>query len=157
LLAPADSTVDTVSPAPTASAKIYFVRATGRLSGVPRTVASPATLGSALASLVQGVNDQEAAAGLRSAINPQTQILGAQVNNGVAIINVSEAFSGASVPDQIFALGQLVFTATSLPGVSAVSISLNSNPVEVPRGDGSRTNAVLTQADYASLAPGPGE
>ncbi len=153
LLAPSTTQVPSQSTVETTTAQIYFV-GPERLVVVNRTVASPLSLGGVIASLTQGVTAEETASGLRSAINPQTTVLNAQItNDGTAVLNVSDAFSGISLKEQILALGQLVYTATALPGVKDVQVSLNSSPVEVPRGDGSLTRAPIKTSDYPSLAP----
>jgi hypothetical protein len=153
LLAPS-TTSPPATTAPVATAPVtIFLLGPERLVGVQRTVAAPPSLGTVLASLVQGPTDAEAMQGLRGAINPQTSVLAAQINGDIAVVNVSGAFSGLGVQDQISALAQIVYTATAISGVDGVQIAVNSATVDVPRGDGSTTRDPLRRSDFASLAP----
>jgi len=152
LLAPSTSQAPTTVPVATLTASVYLVGA-NRLVAAERTVAAPLTLGSVLASLTQGATAEESGAGLRSAINPQTTVINAQLTDGAAVVNVTDAFAGIGLQEQIFALAQIVFTATSIEGVNTVQVLLNSTPVDVPRADGTLTRDPLSMADYATLAP----
>ena len=153
LLAPATTVSPTSTPESTVTSTVYMLGADNHLKAVQRRVSDPQTVGSALASLIQGATTAEQASGLRSAINQQTAVLGAEVTNGVALVDVSDAFSGVGSQEQILALAQVVWTATEAPDVTGVQILLNSTSVEVPRGDGTLSSAPLTRADYQTLAP----
>ena len=48
------------------------------------------------------------------------------------------------------ALAQLVFTLTDLPGIQRVSVTVEGERVEVPRGDSTLTSDPLTRGDYAA-------
>jgi hypothetical protein len=145
---------DTTLPIVTVKTTVYMI-GPNRLVGVSRSVPIPLTLGSALASVVQGPTSSEESSGLRSAINPTTSVLNAQINGNTALVNLSDSFTDIGLQDQIYALAQLVYTATELPNVMNVQISLNGRPEEVPRGDGSTTSGLLTRADYAAVGPAP--
>lgn len=54
-------------------------------------------------------------------------------------------------PDQVLAVGQVVLTLTSLPGVDAVRFTSRGAPVEVPLPDGTLVARDLTEGDYESL------
>lgn len=54
-------------------------------------------------------------------------------------------------PDQVLAVGQVVLTLTSLPGVDAVRFVRRNTPVEVPLPDGTLVARDLTEDDYLSL------
>lgn len=151
LLAPTSSTVVSV-PRETSTARIYLL-SNGRLVTVSRQVASPSTLGTVMASLVQGPTPEEADRGLTSAVDRETRVLSAEIVNGTAVINLSEAFSRIGVRDQISALAQVVFTATALPDVSRVQVLLDGAKVLVPRADGTSTDAPLRRSDYSGFAP----
>jgi len=53
--------------------------------------------------------------------------------------------------EQILALAQVVLTATSVAGVADVRFTLEDQPVDIPRGDGTLSSGPLTTRDYASL------
>ncbi len=151
LLTPTSST-STAVPRATMPAEVFLLRGS-RLEAAPRQVASPSTVGTVMAALVQGPTGEESERGLRSAVTPETSILSAEVVNGAATINVSEAFSRVGVRDQISALAQVVYTATNLPSVDRVQILLDGQVVQVPRADGTSTDAPLRRSDYSSFAP----
>ncbi len=146
------STATTGPPVETIPVTIYLLEPE-RLTPTVRMVAAPVSLGTLLASLIQGPSDSEAQTGLRSAVNPQTRVLNSEINGDVAVVNVGEAFSGIGVQEQILALAQLVYTATELPGVTSVQVQLNSAPAAVPRGDGTLSRVPLRRSDFPTLSP----
>jgi len=152
LLAPSSTVPSVTSPVPTVDGTIYL-DVSERLVAVKRSVPAPLSLGTLLAALVQGPTQDEAAKGYTSSVGPQASVLSTQVTDGTAVIDISDAFSGIGVQEQIVGLAQIVYTATELPGVQNVRIQLNSQPASVPRGDGSATSDPLTRADYVTLAP----
>ncbi len=133
----------------TASARVYLVRE-GRLQGVTRAVAAPPGLPAVLDALLLGPTPEEQHRGLRSALTSDVR-LDTAVNSGVALIDVTPLTVEGE--EQILAVAQLVFTATAVPGIHSVSISLEGRPVEVPTGDGTLKAAPLERADFASVAP----
>ncbi len=153
LLAPSTTTVSSTTPvAVTTEVPVYLVGA-GRLVVVRRLVESPPSLFRSIESLLAGPTAEEAGAGLRSAVTNQTRLLSVRVQSGVATIDLSGEFAGIGGQEQILALAQLVYTATAARGVLGVRLSLDSKPVEVPRGDGTLSQEPLGPADYAGLAP----
>ena len=152
LLAPSDSAPSTTVPVESVPATVYFV-GPQHLVAVTRSVPAPLSLGSVLATMVQGPTDTEVAQGLHSAIDAQTGVLSTLSNGSVASVNLSNSFSTIDLPSQIDALAQVVYTATELPGITSVQIMLDSQVVSVPRGNGSSTRAPLQRTDYPSFAP----
>jgi hypothetical protein len=153
LLEPSTTVVRSTTPvAVTTEVPVYLV-AGPRLSVVRRLVESPPSLFRAIESLLAGPTAEEAGSGLRSAIANQTRLLSVRVQSGVATIDLSGEFTAIGGQEQILALGQLVYTATAAQGVFGVKLSLDSRPVEVPRGDGTLTPEALGPEDYAGLAP----
>jgi len=152
LLTPSTSEPPTTLPVTTAAATVYLI-GPSRLVPVTRTVAAPVRLGTVLAALVQGPTEAEVASGLMSSVGQQARVLNSQTTNGIALINLDEAFLQLGLQAQIRALAQLVYTATSIPDVIAVQVSLNNNRGDVPRGDGTLTSEPVRRDDYATLAP----
>ena len=126
----------------------------GRLVQAGRKVATPVQLVSVLEQLLSGPSVGELAAGYQTLISTQTRLLGAQVDpsTGVASVDVSREFLEVSGPEQIFALAQIVYTATNVPGVQSVRFLIEGDPKEVPTQDGTLTQRPLTRTDYARLA-----
>lgn len=72
--------------------------------------------------------------------------------DGVLDLNLSSL--GIQGPNLRLAMAQLVYTATEIPGVAGVRVSLDGRSVAVPTEQGTAdTNTVITRADYASLDP----
>jgi spore germination protein GerM len=137
---------------PSRGVTVFLVSGT-HLVAVGREVATPATVFKTLNALLGGPTAPESAAGFRTAINDQTRLLGLKVQQGVATIDLSGGFVGVSGQEQIFALAQIVYTATADPTVTSVLFALDDRPVEVPRGDGTLTAAGLTRQDFGAFAP----
>jgi hypothetical protein len=152
LLEAAPATTSTTVRGPIVSVSVYFMQGE-RLAPVSRTVSQPATVGKAIEALLDGIREDEAILGLRTAINPRTQLLVARTEEGVARVNLSAAFAQGPVQQQIPSLAQVVFTATAIPGVGSVRFTLEGEPVEVPTPDGRTAVGPLGRDDFASLAP----
>lgn len=125
------------------------------LSAVTRRVGT-SSLDAVLAELERSPTDAETADGLRSALADVDAIAGTEVSRGVATVDLSDSFAEISGSEQLVAIAQLVYTATALPGIGQVTFTLEGQPIEVPRGDGSLTSDAVTRGDYARMAPGRG-
>ncbi len=156
LLDPTSTTTTSAVPAVAAVPTEIFLVREERLARAPRRVPAPISLDGLLAALLDGPTSEEAAAGLRTALAPDTGIRSASTAAGIASIDLSESFAEVEGTEHILALAQLVFTATALPGVGAVDFKLAGSPVEVPTGDGTLTYGPLRRADFAALAPAAG-
>ena len=75
------------------------------------------------------------------------------VSGGVATVDLAESFTELSTANQLAALAEIVYTATARPGVGQVTFTLDGQPREVPRGDGSLSSSPLTRRDYQNVAP----
>lgn len=154
LLAPAPTALATTTTVPgTVPAAIFLLR-DDRLVPVERKVDSPPALRRVLGALLGGPTDEEAGGGLRSAISAQTALISVLVDGGVARVDLTGSFADIGGQEQILAVAQLVFTATTVEGVSGVQFALDGQPVEVPRADGTLTPGPLGQVHFASLASG---
>lgn len=152
LLGPSTTLTVTTLPVASEPLTLYMIR-NDRLAAVTRTVASPPTLGNVLSAVIQGTTDAETANGLRSAVNSQASLLSAQITDGIASVNLNDAFSGLGLQDQILAVAQLTYAATEMSGVTGVRILINSVPADMPRGDGATTKEPLVRSDYVQVAP----
>lgn len=134
-----------------ALAQVFLVRQ-GRLVAVGRVVDAPLSVKVVLDALLAAPSNSEAAAGLRSAVNEQASLLSARIRGGVADLDLTSAFAEVGGQDQILAVAQVVYTATSVPGVTAVTFALDGKPVEVPGGDGTLLHGPVTRANFPALA-----
>jgi spore germination protein GerM len=82
-----------------------------------------------------------------------TSVLDAVVQpDGVLDLNLSDL--GIEGPSLRLAMAQIVFTATELPGIGAVRVSIEGRPVAVPTESGSaEPGTPITKSDYATLNP----
>jgi len=153
LLAPAEpSPPQSTVQVPTST--MYLVNNTN-LVAVHRPRTQTATLHGLLDSLLKGPTDAESSAGLSTAINTSPTLLGVSVDSSdVATINLSGSFGDIRGTEQVLATAQIVMTAVSFPGVTAVQISLDGVPTAVPLADGTLATEPLRASDYASLLAG---
>ena len=144
----------TAAPTPTTTAEpvrsgsgVYFLRNTTlRLS--PRTVtAEPGlpALQELLSSLAAGPDAADRDRGLSTALPPITRLTVTALENGLATVDLS---FGQAPPDQTTAIAQIVLTATSLPGVSRLLLTIDGEPLQAPLSSGAQTDRPLTRSDY---------
>jgi spore germination protein GerM len=150
LLAPSTTTAQPGTPGARVPINVYLVGITG-LVPVSRDVRAPATITEALNALLAGPTDAEVANGLRTSVSAQTSLSAGVVGFGVGTVDLGGAFGQVGGQEQILAVAQLVFTATSVPGIVKVQFTLGGRPVEVPAGDGTLTQGPLGRSDFPSL------
>jgi spore germination protein GerM len=149
------TTTGTTAPSPIeVPVQIFLIASTGHLVPVARDVPVAAPdLQTVLAALVVGPTDTEAGAGLQSAIPAQSTVLGATISGGIATVNLGGTFGQLVGTQQIQAVAQVVFTASSLPGVTTgVTFELSGLPVEIPVASGAQV-PVANRGQFAALAP----
>jgi spore germination protein GerM len=152
LQSPSSTTTTTVPSGESEEVNVYYIQGE-RLAAVKRRVSSPVTVEKVLQKLFAGPNQAEAVSGLRSAINPDTVILGAPIEARITTVDVSKNFAFGTFPDQVMAYAQVVFTAVDVPGVTGVLFALNGERQEAPQGDGSSQSAPLGRASYGQFTP----
>lgn len=130
-----------------------FLARQDRIVAVTRTLATPVSIDDRVRALLSGPSDAEASTGIRTAIAPDARLLRATVSGGVADLDLSSSFADLTGQEQILALAQVVFTVTETPGVSSVRFQLAGEPVAVPTGDGTLTDAPLTRSQFEGLQP----
>jgi spore germination protein GerM len=106
----------------------------------------------AIGALQEGPTAEEEQRGLDSALAAEEALVaGVAVQAGVAVVDLGEPFTEIRPDRQLLALGQIVLTLTSRPGVGQVRFRLQERAVEVPRADGSLTADPVSADDYRSL------
>jgi spore germination protein GerM len=146
-----DSTTTSTTPAslPTESdATVYFV-VDGALVPVGRDVA-PTDVDAALQALLEGPTTAEAALGVASAIPSGTTIT-RLARDGETLTVDLETDPGTAESDAPLAVGQLVLTVTTIPGVERVRFRVGGEPVQVPKGDGTLSSGAVSADDYQAL------
>lgn len=118
-----------------------------QLRSVTRDVAlAPA---SALAALMAGPTTNELGVQLRSAIPQGTELLSTFfVAPGTLAVDVSTELFEATGDELIYAIAQIVFTASAVERVARVQIVVDGEPKQLPRGDGQLVAGPLTVFDF---------
>lgn len=151
------------SPAATPSASqfdrplVFLVDAGGRLVPRGRALAGDpvkAALTELLEDLAAGPTAEEQRQQLSSALPPGMRLAVTAFDGGIATIDIvgSTELSGRS---SRLAVGQIVLTATSVPGVEAIRLRRNDDAVEAPLPGGQLTSDPLTAADYTRFTQAP--
>jgi hypothetical protein len=79
-------------------------------------------------------------------------VLGMTIINRRATVSIAMPTEQGARSDEVLAYGQIVCTLTSQGAeVGTVSFVTGSEPLAVPRADGSLADGSLTIADYAGL------
>lgn len=144
---PSDAPVTTVAAV---TATVFLVRG-DRLAPVSRAAEQgPDAL---LELLLAGPTVAESETGVRTAIPATDAVRGVTIEDDTAAIDLAPRFAEASASEQRLALAQLTFTFTDQAGVNRVVFTVDGQPTNVPRGDGTATDGPVGRDDYASLAP----
>lgn len=152
---------DTSAPAVEIPASVYVVTEAGRLRATTRDVPTsrdPSVhLAAVVEVLVAGPTAGEATTGLRSAVPSTTEVLAVEVDDGTATVDLSPGFASIGGRRELLAVGQLVLTVTTAPGVRRMRVRLDGRPTDLPLPDGSLTERPVGLPDYVSLLePGAG-
>jgi hypothetical protein len=134
---PPTTALPTTSDAPALTdVKIYLLRGE-RLAIAHRLVSGPAVLRGALTELLAGPTDAERAAGLGSEVPPDTELLGVDLDDGLATVDLSSDFeSGGGSLSMTARIAQIVFTATQFDNVDRALFRMDGEPIEYLGGEG---------------------
>ena len=89
-----------------------------------------------------------------TAIPSGTRLLGVDLDDGVATVDLSKEFeSGGGSTSMFLRLAQVVYTATQFDGVKSVRFHLDGTPVDVFSSEGIVIDKPLTRKDYEDLLP----
>jgi hypothetical protein len=144
-----------------AEPRTYLLDADQQLVAVP-TPADTSSLDPQEQLLVQlkmlsaGPTERQRAAGLSTALTPGVELGLVDLVDGAATLEVQAAAKDPSADRLPLAVGQIVLTATTVPGVRTVQIVRDGKPVEVPLPGGALTAQPLQRSDYQELIARPG-
>ena len=149
----------TPEPAGSTTVRAYFFLGSfvdnAGLVPVLREVPETQAVGTAaMHALLAGPNDVELGArpAMYSVIPEGTRLLGLEIANGIATVNLSREFeSGGGSASVLGRLAQVVYTLTQFPTVSGVRFELDGEPVTVFSGEGVVLDAPVDRADYHDL------
>ncbi len=134
---------------------IYLATESGRLRPTVRQIGVsqlPSThLSSVLEALIAGPVEREAQNGLRSAVPATTDVLAVTVDGATAVVDLSSEFASIGGEQELLAVGQVVLTVTTFPGVRRVLLRLDGRPTDLPLPDGSFIDGPVVLRDYAGL------
>ena len=161
----APTTAPTTAPADLVDVKVYFLRDERLVIG-HRDVAAPAVLRGAIEALLTGPTDDEAAAGMTSTVPTGSTVLGVDLDDGLATIDLSGEFgSGGGSLSMFGRVAEVVFTATQFPNVDRVVFWMDGAPIEFLGGEGliltePQTRAMVDRSMSGSViidTPQPGD
>ena len=150
LVEPLDATTSTGVPAvPETPVSVWMVREDGLMS-VRRFVPEPLDRDDVVAALLAGTTADDPP-GVRSAWIDAEQVGEVTVAAGTASVELTDRFADVPASDQLFAVAQMVFTLTGLPGIGQVSFVRDGEPVSLPAADGSTSLGPVSRDDYRVL------
>lgn len=138
---------------------VFFVADGASATAVTRAVAAPAVAANALRSLIAGPTAAEQGSGLSSAVPADTLLLGLDVDDGLATVDLSREFeSGGGSFSMLARLAQVVYTLTQFPTIDRVQFRLDGEPVTVFSGEGIVLDQPVDESDFLGSVPigGPG-
>jgi hypothetical protein len=146
------SVLPTTTPVADVAAQVYFVRneqvATGGAS-----VSGESPLRGALEALMEGPSAFEADLVMTTAIPEGTTLLGVDLSDGLATVDLSGEFaSGGGSSSMLARVAQVVFTATQFDTVETVTVTLDGASVASIGGEGVDATD-LTRADFPDQTP----
>ncbi|WP_436794853.1 GerMN domain-containing protein [Actinospongicola halichondriae] len=137
------------------TATLYLIADNDRLVPVAREVTSDGSrdgqITAIFRALVDGPSDEEADIGLRSAVPPATVVLESSATGTSVTLDLSAAFASIGGKAELLAVGQLVVTATTFPGVQSLNLRLDGTPIDVPLPTGALTDQAVTLRQFSAL------
>ncbi|SDY67573.1 Sporulation and spore germination [Modestobacter sp. DSM 44400] len=134
--------------------RVYLIGDDGALVPRGRDLAG-GTLGERLdellADLASGPTATELTDQLSTALHPDTTLSADELTGTTVTIDLGGSADAPTGEESKRAVGQIVLTATSLPGIEAVLLTRSGQRVDAPLPSGQLTSQPLASADYASL------
>ncbi len=157
------STTTTTAPVATGIAAYFLLEELEEGAGGPFLVpvyrsasAEPDLATASMEALVAGPSEDETAGtpSISTAIPEGTSVLGVEVENGLATVDLSDEFDDGGGSFSMFArLAQVVYTLTRVDGVDQVEFTIEGQPVTVFSGEGIELDGPQERADYYDQLP----
>jgi len=112
---------------------------------------------SVLEALKLGPTEEEANAGVRSALIPNIQAILVNIDGETARIEIRGLFALLAENERRVALAQMAFTITGVGGVTGVYFTFANAVLEVPQAGGSLGSGPVTRASFPDLAAPGGQ
>ncbi len=158
--APAATPTATPRPSPTptpagATAVRIYLLIDGTLVPVHRSIDATRAVGrAAITELLEGPTGAEADFGVTTSVPDGTILLGLDIADGLATVDLSREFeSGGGSASMFGRLAQVVYTLTQFPTVERVAFRLDGQPVTVFSGEGIVLDGPSVRTDYESFLP----
>ncbi|MGY1635451.1 GerMN domain-containing protein [Geodermatophilus sp. SYSU D00742] len=150
----------TAAPEPqTDPTRVYLAAPDDSLVPRPREVTGPSPrdrLDDLLDALAAGPTAAERDLQLSTALPPGVELAVAGLTDGTATIDLTGPAEAPAGSASRRAVAQLVLSATSVPGVDTVVLTLDGEPIDAPLPSGQLSSAPLSAEDYATyLTPPP--
>lgn len=149
----------------TTAIRLYFVAPGGGTPGragpflvsVHREIPStPGIARATLHELIAGPSAADTALidGIGSSVPADTLVLGVNIDDGLATVDLSREFEAGGGSFSMFArLAQVVYSVTQFPTVDEVEFRLDGQPVTVFSGEGIVIDKPASRADFLDLLP----
>ncbi|WP_299951202.1 GerMN domain-containing protein [uncultured Modestobacter sp.] len=142
------------APAGEEQPAVYLVTEAGALVPRGRSVAAGPLadrLTDLLEDLAGGPSPAELTERLSTALRPDSTLSVTDLADGTATVDLGGSAEAPSGRESRRTVGQIVLTATSLPGVQAVQLTRAGEPVDAPLASGELTSRPVTEQDYLPL------
>ncbi|MBM3827697.1 MAG: GerMN domain-containing protein [Actinobacteria bacterium] len=107
----------------------------------------------AMRVLLEGPANDEQDSGLRTAIPRDTRLLSTRfVASGTVQVDITSSIFSVTGDDLVGAVAQIVLTLVDIEGIDRVSLVVDGETTEWPRGDGTLTSRPLTKFDFPGRA-----
>jgi hypothetical protein len=138
----------------TVTYQVWFTKGES-LHVAKRTQAATRRVGTAaLEALFEGPESFEAETGLGTAIPQGTQLLGLEIEDAIAFVDLTSEFeSGGGSLSMTMRLAQVVCTLDQFPTVKGVLFKLDGEPVDVFSGEGIVLDHPVGCGDYEDVHP----
>jgi hypothetical protein len=134
--------------------QVWFTRGETLWFSTEQVPSTKAVAAAAVRALIAGPSDAQRSAGVGSVVPAAAQLLGINIVDGVATVDLSSEFaSGGGSLSQQMRLAQLVYTLTQFPTVDAVRLRLDGKDVSVFSGEGIVLPDPMRRRNFADLLP----
>jgi hypothetical protein len=148
--APAASPPTSPAPQRDVAYEVWFADDRGVQVTYSTRAETPAVGTAALEDLLAGPSDSK----LSTAVPGGTQLLGLDIADGVATVDLSSEFGrGAGSFAERLRLAQVTFTLTQFPTVEGVALEIDGDPVDRFGSHGMLIDAPMRRRDFEDIAP----
>ena len=142
------------APAETTTVQTWFIRGETLWYATTRVDRQPGIGSAAVRALLAGPSAELRAAGVGSVVPAGTQLLGLDIGDGIATVDLSSEYAsgGGSLSEQM-RLAQLVYTLTQFPTVKGVRLKLDGKDTTVFSGEGIVLPDPMRRSSFADLLP----